>query len=50
MPMSFKKCSTKKPGSKLPAMIRGPRFESDQLPAAPEATDSSTVFRSRPAL
>jgi hypothetical protein len=41
--MSLMKCSTKKPRSKLPAMIRVPRFESDQLPAAPEATDCITV-------
>ena len=38
----LEKCSTKKPGAKLLAMIRGPRFESDQLPAAPEATDCIT--------
>ena len=35
--MSLMKCSTKKPGSKLLAMIRGPKFVSDQLPAAPPA-------------
>ena len=26
IPMSLRKCSTKKPGSKLPAIMRGPRF------------------------
>ncbi len=31
-------------------MIRGPRLASDQLPAAPSATDLSNVSRSRPAL
>ena len=49
MPMSLTKCSTKNPGSKFPAMMRGPKFESDQLPAAPEATDCMTLSRSRPA-
>ena len=50
IPMSLMKCSTKKPGSKLPAMIRGPRFESDQLPAAPVATDSQHRVEVEPRL
>jgi hypothetical protein len=48
--MSFRKCSTKNPGSKLPAMIRGPRLFRLQEPAAPLPTLLSTVSRSRPAL
>ena len=35
--MSLTKCSTKKPGAKSPASMRGARFASDQLPAAPDA-------------
>ena len=30
-------------------VARGPRFESDQLPAAPGVTDCMTVLRSKPA-
>jgi hypothetical protein len=33
--MSFTKWATKNPGAKSPDRIRGPRFVSDQLPAAP---------------
>ena len=44
------KCSTKKPGSKLLAMIRGPRFDSDQLPAAPLATDLQHRLQIEPGL
>ena len=33
--MSLMKCSTKKPGSKLPAMIRGPRFVEAPRPGRP---------------
>ena len=33
--MSFKKCSTKNPGSKFPAIIRGPRLFRLHEPAAP---------------
>ena len=42
--MSLMKCSTKKPGSKLLAMIRGARLESDQLPAAPLAIPAAMWF------
>ena len=49
MPMSLMKCSTKKPGSKLRSMMRGPRLFSDQLAAPPAPTDCNTVFRSSPA-
>ncbi len=48
--MSLMKCSTKKPGAKLLAMIRGPRFDSDQLPAAPPATDLHHRLQVQPGL
>jgi hypothetical protein len=45
--MSLRKCSTKKPGSKLPAIIRAPRLLRLQEPAAPLETLWITVSRSR---
>ena len=44
----FDKVFDKEAGSKFLSMMRGPRFASDQLPAAPEPTDSMTVGRSKP--
>ena len=43
IPMSLRKCSTKNPGSKLPAIIRGPRFHRLHEPAAPVETLWSTL-------
>ena len=47
--MSFTKWSTKNPGAKSPATMRGARFDNAQLAAAPLDTDARTDSTSRPA-
>ena len=47
--MSFTKWSTKNPGAKSPATMRGARFDSAQLDAAPPEIDASTDSTSSPA-
>jgi len=41
--MSFKKCFTKKPGSKSSLRIRGARFDKDHELAAPAVIEERTV-------